>query len=249
MKAIINADDLGISPEVNEAIFVLMARGRITSATMLANGAAAADAARRIVEFPRCSFGVHLNATESKPLTAHAGLQPILDAGGCFNGNAIRRVAITAELRRALFEEFSAQVERVRSLGVTISHLDGHHHVHTVAGLFPVLKRLQRRFGIRKVRPTMTIYSRSGPCPWRLRAQKAVWNFAVRHCYRTTTPEGFTSLQVFTEAARERKLAHRTVELMVHPGVAGFEAETRLLGTEWWRELPVKIELVNYAEL
>ena len=249
MKVIINADDLGISPEVNAAIFGLMAQGRVTSATLMANGPAVEEAAKSSKDFPRCSFGVHLNIDEFRPLTTHPGLQPILDGDGCLAGNALRQVRITAPLREAVFGEFRAQVERVASLGVRVSHLDSHHHMHTVPGLYPVLKRLQRRFDIRKVRTTMNIYSDRDPARAGLRLRKAVWNFALRHHYRTVTTEGFTSLQIFAEVAKQNKFSHRSVELMVHPGGQGFEEETRLLGTEWWRELPVRIEQISYDEL
>ncbi|MGQ9919950.1 MAG: ChbG/HpnK family deacetylase, partial [Desulfobacca sp.] len=37
MRLIVNADDLGLSPEVNEGIFALMSRRQLTSATILAN--------------------------------------------------------------------------------------------------------------------------------------------------------------------------------------------------------------------
>ena len=64
MNVIINADDLGKSIEVNEAIFDMMARGSVTSATILANGPKLQNALTRLAHFPHCSFGVHLNADE-----------------------------------------------------------------------------------------------------------------------------------------------------------------------------------------
>ncbi|MGH8658890.1 MAG: ChbG/HpnK family deacetylase [Gammaproteobacteria bacterium] len=45
MKIIINADNLGLSEPVNDAIFAMMRAGRVTSATLVANGAAVEDAA------------------------------------------------------------------------------------------------------------------------------------------------------------------------------------------------------------
>src|SRR5262249_43676969 len=146
-------------------------------------------------------------------------------------------------------QEFCAQFEQVASLGVQISHLDSHHHMHTVPGLFPVLKRLQRRFDIRKVRATMNIYSEHDPAGPGLLLRKAAWNFALRYLYRTTTTQGFTSLQIFAETAKRKRLNHRSVELMVHPGGKGFEEESGLLGTEWWRGLPIEIEQISYNEL
>ena len=101
MRIIINADDLGISQEVNDAIFGLMAEGRITSATVLANGPAVEDAAKRLAEFPKCSFGVHLNLTQFKAISSAPGLKPIVDRDGDFAGN-IRAVPLTPGLREQL---------------------------------------------------------------------------------------------------------------------------------------------------
>ena len=44
MKIIINADDLGLSCLVNDEIFSLIANGRITSSTIMANAPATEDA-------------------------------------------------------------------------------------------------------------------------------------------------------------------------------------------------------------
>jgi predicted glycoside hydrolase/deacetylase ChbG (UPF0249 family) len=73
VRLIINADDLGISPVVNDEIFDHINRGFVSSATILGNGPAVADATHQIARFPQASFGVHLNATEFAPLMAHPG--------------------------------------------------------------------------------------------------------------------------------------------------------------------------------
>ena len=57
MELIVNADDLGISRKVNQATFDLMEQGRVTSATLLANGPNVEEACERIHEFASCSFG------------------------------------------------------------------------------------------------------------------------------------------------------------------------------------------------
>src|SRR5215510_14305421 len=82
MQVIVNADDLGMSREVNEAIFDLMARGRVTSASLLANAPATEEAIRTIPKFPHCSFGAHLNITEYEPLCRSANLLGLLDGEG-----------------------------------------------------------------------------------------------------------------------------------------------------------------------
>jgi len=247
VRVIINADDLGGSRKVNGAIFQLMAAGCVTSATMLANGEAVEDAAMGAKDFAQCSFGVHLNASEFSPLTTGAGLSPILEPAGCFAGNALREVRITAALREALFHEWSAQVARVRSLGIAISHLDSHHHMHTVPGVFPVVKRVQRRFGIRKVRITMNIYPERLVVSRAHLLKKALWNFALRHVYRTVTTDGFTSLEVFLGVANKLGRRYHTVELMTHPGSSSYQPETDLLRSPAFA--PLRPLLISYNGL
>ena len=249
MRFIVNADDLGASPAVNESIFGLMESGGISSATILANANGFPAAASRTREFPHCSFGVHLNASEHKPLTNSPGLRPILDESGAFAGNRLREVKITASLRTALFQEWCAQVERVQGAGVPISHLDSHHHMHTVAGIFPVLKQVQRRFGIRKVRQTMNIYHPTAPASKKLLAAKALWSLALRNFYATKTTDAFTSLYIFVEAAKTLRSVPEFVELMVHPGDEYFALETEILGRDWWCDLPFPATMMSYNEL
>jgi predicted glycoside hydrolase/deacetylase ChbG (UPF0249 family) len=251
VKIIVNADDLGLSREVNDAIFAHMATGRVTSATVLANADALTDVARRAKDFPRCSFGVHLNADEFRPLTAAAGLAKLLDSDGNFIGNRVREIPVDGALRAAVFAEWCAQVERVRAAGFRISHFDSHHHVHTVPGLLPVLKALQRKFAVRRVRASMNLYPADAPAARSLRWKKAAWNFALRNYFATRTTDGFTSLEIYATKASLAGVAEkfRTVELMVHPGGGAFAAETALLATEWWRDLPVPVELMSYDEL
>jgi len=249
MKIIINADDLGLNREVNDAIFILMAERRITSATLLANGPAVREAAQRVTEFPHCSFGVHLNLSEFRPLTVHPGLRPILAENGCFAGNRLREITLTHALRLGIFQEWSAQVERLQSLGVRLSHFDSHHHMHTVPGVFPVMKRLQHRFGFRKVRLTMNLYLPDAPASRARLSTKAAWNFALRHWHRTTTTRRLTSFEIFSRTPKEKLRGCESVELMVHPGSADYAQETQLLWTDWLKELPFPAQCISYNEL
>lgn len=248
-RIIVNADDLGLNAKVNQAIFELISRGRVTSATLLANGAAVEEAARRLREFTQASFGVHLNASELQPLAPTPGLAPILDERGCFAGNRLREIPITRSLRQALFIEWSAQVRRLLDLGVPLSHIDGHHHMHTVPVLFPVLKRVQSEFGLTKVRISMNIYPRTNPPPKDLLMKKALWNTALRYWGITKTTAGFTSLETFCDVATELPNKHETIELMVHPGNPGFASETAILSKPWEEQLPSPVRFVSYLDI
>jgi len=72
--------------------------------------------------------------------------------------NRVRETPIDTGLAQGIYDEFCAQVARVQSLGVKVSHLDSHNYVTTIPKLLPVLKRVQKRFQIRKVRITRNIY-------------------------------------------------------------------------------------------
>ena len=68
MLIIVSAEDLGTESALNDEIFALIELKTVTSATVIANGPAFAQAAKAIAQFPECSFGVHLNLTVFPPL-------------------------------------------------------------------------------------------------------------------------------------------------------------------------------------
>ena len=250
MRVIINADDLGINGAVNARVFDLMGRRKLTSATVLANGPELESAVTESAQHPDCSFGVHLNITEFRPLTRNPALEPILDREGQFAGKeVVRRARMTGTLRKAIHDEWAAQVMKARALGLRVSHLDSHEFIHTVPSLLPVLKAVQRRTELRKVRNTQNIYPDPGP-PWTLLAKKKLWTLALKHWYPTTTTDAFTLLSVFYLWMNDRhRVPYSSVELMTHPGSPAYEEETQLLTTNWQASPPFAVKLISYHEL
>ncbi|MGE0392376.1 MAG: carbohydrate deacetylase [Vicinamibacterales bacterium] len=248
VRVVVNADDLGISEHVNAEIFRLIRAGRVTSATLVANGAAVEDAAARLHEFPDASFGVHLNITEFAPLTSPAGLGPLLKPDGTFSGGA-HGIAFTSQLRQAVRAEWTAQIARLRSLGVDVSHIDSHNHAHTIRGLFGTLKAVQRATGIRRVRLTKNLYTAADrPGAWLL-LQKSLWNAGLRHYIRTRTTAAFTSFWTLHTTASADVPPARSIEVMVHPGHPGFADENAALEQEWWRRFRYGVEFVSYRQI
>jgi predicted glycoside hydrolase/deacetylase ChbG (UPF0249 family) len=245
---IINADDLGMSQAVNDAIFGLLDAGRISSSTVLANGPCFEDAAKRVTDYPRYSFGIHLNLTQFRPLTNSRALDPILDEAGSFTP-LIRHVAIDSQLARAIFDEWAAQIDLLRSAGVQVSHIDSHHHVHTVPRLLPVLKRIQKAFGIRKIRNTKNLYAPDERLPKSLVWKKRLWSAALRASHGTITTDGFTAFEIFHDVARSNVLPQRTFELMAHPGDPANSGELRLLTGNWQSHLAFETTLISYNDL
>jgi len=250
MKIIVNADDLGMSDSVNQAIFLGMRSGAITSATILANGPALESALAQLSHFSQCSFGVHLNLTEFTPSCkeSRVTLARIIDGNGDFNGNSIREVKIDTSLLRGVFGEWCCQIEKLMRLGVEPSHLDAHHHVHTIPFLLPVLVALQRRYKIHKIRISRNMYDDSErPAPMLLK-KKWLFNAALRAIGFQTT-RIFTDLRTFTTLCGEHPPKGATAELMTHPDVSTRNAEAELLANSWPEMLSYKPSLISYKSL
>jgi predicted glycoside hydrolase/deacetylase ChbG (UPF0249 family) len=248
MQIIVNADDLGMSANVNDAIFELMGEHRISSATIMANGPAMRDAAAQLHRFPDCSFGVHLNLTQFEPLTGGDEARLLTNGTGQLS-RRIERASLSIGLLRATYAECCAQIDLLAAIGVNISHFDSHNHVHTRPHIFPVLKALQKRYRVRKVRLAKNLYGANQPCPASLRWKKRVYNAALRRVYSTDTTDVFTELVTFAELCRERVPLYRSAEVMVHPGAAYAAGETGLLRSNWLATLPGGGELINYRQL
>ena len=270
MDLIVNADDLGMSREGNKTTFSLMEQGLVTSSTLLANGPYIEEACQFVSEFPQCSFCAHLNVTEFLPLTGSSHLSALLDDTGSFDRNRIRQIPIDSALAEGIFDEYCAQVETLQSLGIRLSHLDSHHYVLTIPRIFPILKRLQKKYQIRKVRITRNIYADRligrpgltaevlglGPdfgahdVSGTLRLKKWAYNFLLRHYYRTETTQGFSGFRLFYEYARSRIMKHRTFEVTVHPENPYYDpSEIAILESSWREELNFPVRLISYLEL
>jgi len=245
MRLIINADDLGSSSRVNAAIFALMSRGVVTSATILANGPAWKECLNLIPAYPSCSFGIHLNITEFQPLTGNPALGPLLDSRGRLSLEKYQGASLDRALRAAIYKEWSAQVARLRAHGVQISHFDSHHDVHTDPRLFLILKRLQRAYGIRKVRIAANI----SLSPHETFRKNRLWNLALRYFYPTVTTSGLADFAAFLQAPEEIGQRHPSLELVVHPGHPRYAADPSPLESPWLTGQSFPIRLISYREL
>jgi len=225
-----------------------MDTGLVTSASVIANGPAFALAAAKTKEYSNCSFAVHLNLTAFQPLTNSSHLRPILDERGFFLSSRLKKAPMTAALRTAIYDELSAQILRVIAAGVPVTYLDSHQHIHTLPKLFPVLKGLQRRLQIRRIRSTINLLPLGERMAMSRLLKKRLFKFALRHAYRTISPDGLGEFRDFYACLTTNQIpSFRTLGLMVHPGVpkTPYNREIDLLKSGWQSLLP----LGNYHSL
>lgn len=178
-KLIINADDLGMSPEQNEQIRQCIELGVITSSTLMANGPFFDEGVEIAKQYPQISVGVHLNIIEFAPLTNAAIFQKhgMLDAKGNFIEGAAFVVPMDEELKQAVFEEWDAQISKVENSGIIPSHCDSHEHAHTREELADVLCRVLDKHHIMRVRrrviPSIRLMLKSRTQPDTVRLDKS----------------------------------------------------------------------------
>lgn len=158
ISVIINADDLGYSKDVNSEIGRFAENNLITSVSILANGPDLLDGLKVIKEYPNLSVGAHLNITEFGSLSNSQVFRDysLIDANSNFTGVIKYRKHIKPFFNRfiidAIYDEWEMQIYELLDKGVPISHLDSHNMVHYWDELFPVIKRLQKKFNIKVVR-------------------------------------------------------------------------------------------------
>lgn len=151
---IVNADDLGRSPAVDEGIFEAHREGIVTSATLMV-GFATDQTGRRLRDVPDLGVGLHVTLTGTTPTLPAEQLPSLVDAEGRLPRNRpqlrelnLHRAEVLAEMRH--------QLERFHDLtGREPTHLDGHHHclrVPVVLDAFVELA-LEHRLPVRRASP------------------------------------------------------------------------------------------------
>jgi predicted glycoside hydrolase/deacetylase ChbG (UPF0249 family) len=158
-KLIVNADDLGLTAGVNRAIVESHIGGVVSSATLMANGAAFADAVTAARSAPNLSVGCHVVLVDGTPVSPPDTVDTLL---------AIRSAepdkfysSLSAFAARAmlggfdpdqLVAEITAQIRRIQSAGLVVTHLDTHKHAHIFPEILAALLRAARICGVRAIR-------------------------------------------------------------------------------------------------
>lgn len=126
-QIIINVDDFGLTPGVNQAVFELNQIGVVKSTTAIVNSPYFECDIQKAIERPTLGVGLHLTIDLFKAEIYHPSL--------CDDDNNFHQ-AQTHDLNRSLdsevvYQEWKAQVEKfIKITGIKPTHLDSHHHAH-----------------------------------------------------------------------------------------------------------------------
>jgi predicted glycoside hydrolase/deacetylase ChbG (UPF0249 family) len=145
-KLIVNADDLGLTPGVNAGIARGLTAGIVSDTTLMVNTDHTAAAVLLLKEHGIRAAGLHLNLTYGAPVLPAAGVPSLVDASGRFRRPAEAAAAALRPDEAA--RELAAQVEKFQTLGLELTHLDSHHHVHAHPVLIDIAIDLARRLAV-----------------------------------------------------------------------------------------------------
>jgi predicted glycoside hydrolase/deacetylase ChbG (UPF0249 family) len=263
---IVNADDLGWAEGVNRGIAEAHRNGIVTSATLLANGAAFASAVELVKATPALGVGVHLNLSDGKPVSPPERVRSIVNDRGEFVGGPEALLLRIARRNLRLNEveiEWESQIQKVMNADIHPTHLDGHKHVHMLPGMFEIALRLAKRNGIAAVRishegSSLRAALSSGanqnvPLVMKQGVQARVLKLLARDARALAEAAGIATADYFCGIAQTgeltvegmkcllQNLPEGTTEMMCHPGFMDKELEESATRLQDSRELEVEI--------
>ena len=121
----------------------------------MVTGEAAADAVARAKRMPKLGVGLHLVLVDGVPVLPPEQIPDLVGSDGRFSANVFTqgvRIFCLPAARRQLAAEIRAQLAAFRATGLTLDHVNAHHHFHLHPTIQQTLLSLADEFGIRAVR-------------------------------------------------------------------------------------------------
>jgi predicted glycoside hydrolase/deacetylase ChbG (UPF0249 family) len=242
-RLIINADDFGLA-ELQQA-------GALSSATLMATAPYFSPAVYMAFAQPGLAVGCHVVLVDGSPARHPEEVPSLLDPS---NSSLFRttvggflRDLVRGRIREQEIEsEAIAQIQRIQSSGLTVSHIDSHKHVHAFPRVLAPLLRAARHCGVRCVRnpfePGWSLRATRAASAWRrtqvraMRTQHGAFTRLTKEHGMMTADGSIGLLATGTlDDSVLRSLLHAmpegTWELVCHPGyqdAALEQARTRL---------------------
>jgi hopanoid biosynthesis associated protein HpnK len=121
----------------------------------MVNGAAFDEAVAIARDRPSLSVGLHLVLVQGYAACSPRDVPDLVDASGRFRDHPIAcgvRYFFQPGIRAQLEREVRAQLEKFRSTGLDLSHVDGHLNIHMHPTVLSILIDLADELGIRAIR-------------------------------------------------------------------------------------------------
>lgn len=151
-QLIINADDFGIHPAVNEAVRKAATEGILTSTSLMAGGDAFDEAVEMARSMPSLGIGIHLTLVGGiKSVLPPSEVPSLTWDNGVFCHDYGKLIVRDLEGKILLFEvyaEWDAQIQKIMNTGLPVTHMDGHQHMHMWPHFYPIARDLAKKYHI-----------------------------------------------------------------------------------------------------
>lgn len=177
-RLVVNADDFGRSPSVNEAVIRAHRDGILTTASLMVNEPSCAEAVALARENPTLGVGLHLSLVCGRPALPPDKIPGLVDGRGQLSdrpASAGFQYFSQPGLRRQLREEIRAQFARFRQTGLPLDHVNGHLHLHLHPTVFRILMEDADELELRRVRLTRDRFWKNA------RLARGRWAYRVSH--------------------------------------------------------------------
>lgn len=154
-RLIVNADDFGLTSGVNRAIVEAHNGGIVTSATLMANGPTFSEAVALSRLASGLSVGCHVVLVDGSPVSPVEQVPSLIKREGQFHDSlaTFARLAVVGNLDPIQIEaEVTAQIRKLQSAGVTVSHLDTHKHTHMFPRVLQAVIKAAKTCGVPAIR-------------------------------------------------------------------------------------------------
>ena len=160
-KLIINADDFGWDFDTYATTVEAMEQGSITSATIM-TGCPATEAAGKFASSnsENYSFGLHFNIVDCHTPIIEDLLSLIDPLTNKFKESNRQRIgAILFRLKiEEIMQELEAQLKILGKMGVKVTHIDSHGHLHKFPNIFFAVKKIMASRNINFIRRPQNLY-------------------------------------------------------------------------------------------
>jgi hopanoid biosynthesis associated protein HpnK len=269
-RLIINADDFGLSHEVNSAVIRAHTEGVLTTASLMVNEDGFGEAVELARRHPRLGVGLHLSLVCGRSALCQSEIPNLVDAQQRFPNcpvSAGMKFFFDPRCRGQLEREVTAQFEKFFGTGLTLDHVNGHLHFHLHPAVFGIVMKHARRWNVRQVRLTRDpfwVNARLGRGRWAYRFSHAVifallsarsrGMLAKANIRHTRNVYGLLQHGLVDEsfvAGLLTNLPAGDSELYSHPSLTQFKHELDALLSPKVREIIAgrAIELIRYQDL
>jgi predicted glycoside hydrolase/deacetylase ChbG (UPF0249 family) len=178
---IITADDLGLWPEVNEAIIAGYDTGIVSSTSLRVSAQASHSAMVSLGMRPGLGVGLQLVLCDGKSTLPRKHIPSLVDSAGYFPEHPVEAGWLYRRrggLRDSLEAEMRAQIEKFLSSGLFMTHITSAENIHLHPTIVSILKGLAKDYPISALRkPGANVWksSRRYLTPgWRKSAETAI---------------------------------------------------------------------------